>query len=77
MTKAKNTSTFLVDGYEPETKTVHQFHGCHWHGDTCLKSLQKSNKRDKRICVILISSSKIMDGIQSIILCQSRNVKNQ
>ena len=21
-----------VDGYQPETKTVFQFHGCHWHG---------------------------------------------
>ena len=27
-----------VDGYEPSTKTVYQYHGCKWHGRTCLKS---------------------------------------
>lgn len=21
-----------VDGYDPSTKTVYQYHGCHWHG---------------------------------------------
>ena len=21
-----------VDGYDPETKTVYEFHGCYWHG---------------------------------------------
>lgn len=25
-----------VDGYEPETNTVYQFHGCNWHGCPCL-----------------------------------------
>ena len=25
----------LVDGYEPETKTVFQFYGCKWHGCPC------------------------------------------
>ena len=27
-----------VDGYEPNTKTVYQYHGCKRHGCTCLKS---------------------------------------
>ena len=27
-----------VDGYEPSTKTVYQYHGCKWHGCTCLKN---------------------------------------
>ena len=27
-----------VDGYEPSTKTVYQYHGCKWHGCICLKS---------------------------------------
>ena len=31
----KEPVPFLVDGYEPETNTVYQFHGCHWHGHTC------------------------------------------
>ena len=25
----KEPACFLVDRYEPETNTVHQFHGCH------------------------------------------------
>ena len=25
-----------VDGYEPTTKTIYQYHGCKWHGCTCL-----------------------------------------
>ena len=46
--------TFLVDGYEPETKTVyHQFHGRHWHGHTCLKNRAKrQQKRYKDTCQI-------------------------
>ena len=31
----KEPAFFLVDGYDPETNTVYQFHGCHWHGHTC------------------------------------------
>ena len=27
--REKEPVTFLVDGYEPETNTVYQFHGCH------------------------------------------------
>ena len=26
-----------VDGYEPETKTVFQYHGCKWHSCPCQK----------------------------------------
>ena len=26
---------YLVDGYEPVTKTVYEYHGCKWHGCTC------------------------------------------
>ena len=40
MTKAKKPP-FLVDEYEPEINTVYQFHGCHWHGHTCLKNRTK------------------------------------
>ena len=28
----EGTKTSPVDGYHPETKTVFEFHGCHWHG---------------------------------------------
>ena len=36
----------LVDGYEPKSKTVYQFHGCKWHGCSCLGS--KRTKRDRQ-----------------------------
>ena len=32
-----------VDGYHPETKTVFQFHGCHWHG--CIKCFPNPEQR--------------------------------
>ena len=69
--------SFLVDGYEPETNTVYQFHGCHWHGHTCLRDrTRRQQKRYKDTCKI-DCLLKIIDGIQSIILCQPGNVKNQ
>ena len=44
--KGKNEpASFLVDGYEPETNTVYQFHGCHWHGLTCLKNRTKRQQK--------------------------------
>ena len=30
----KEPAYFLVDGFEPESNIVYQFHGCHWHGHT-------------------------------------------
>ena len=43
----------LVDGYEPETNTVYQFHEFHWHGHTCLKNrTKKLQKRYKDTCQI-------------------------
>ena len=74
--KDENES-FLVDRYEPETNTEYQFHGCHWHGHTCLNNRTKRQQRDMKIIVGLIGLSKIMNGIQSIIICQPGNVKNQ
>ena len=30
---------FLVDGYDKESNTVYQFHGCYWHGhEACFTS---------------------------------------
>ena len=43
----------MVDECEPETNTVYQFHGCHWHGHTCLKNRTKrQQKRYKDTCHI-------------------------
>ena len=76
----KEPLSFLVDGYEPETNTLYQFHGCHWHGHTCLKNrTRRQQKRYKDTCRIagLINLSKIMNGIQGIASCQPGTVKNQ
>jgi len=35
----------LVDGYEPITKTVFQYHGCHWHG--CPAHCKQTDARDR------------------------------
>ena len=44
---------FLVDGYELETNTVYEFHGCHWHEYTCLKDRTKrQQKRYEDSCQI-------------------------
>ena len=40
----KEPAHLLVDGYEPETDTIYQFHGCQWHGHTCLKDRTKRQK---------------------------------
>ena len=37
---------YPVDGYEPETNTVYQYHGCEWHGHTCLEN--RTNRQKKR-----------------------------
>ena len=33
-----------VDGYEPTTKTIYQYHGCKWHGCTCLPNRTNADK---------------------------------
>ena len=49
----KEPESFLVDRYEPETNAVYQFHGCHWHGHTCLKNRTKrQQKRYEDTCQI-------------------------
>ena len=42
----KTPESFMVDGYEPETNTVYQFHGCHLHGYTSLEN--RTNRQQKR-----------------------------
>ena len=49
----KELTSFLVDGYEPETNTVYQFHGYHWHRYTCLKNhAKKQELQYKDMCLI-------------------------
>ena len=37
-----------VDGYHPESKTVFQYHGCHFHG--CLQCFPSKKEREHVIC---------------------------
>ena len=49
----KEAASFLVDGYEPKTNTVYQFHGCHRHEHICLKDhTRRQQKRYKNTCQI-------------------------
>ena len=41
-------TTYPVDGYEHETRTIYQFHGCKWHGDTCIKDRTKKQRKRYR-----------------------------
>ena len=41
----KEPASFQIDGYEPETNTVYQFHGCHWHGHAWLKNRTKRQQK--------------------------------
>jgi len=47
--------SYPVDGYEPETNTVYQYHGCKWHGHRCLG--ERTNREVKRYC-----STMALDG---------------
>ena len=45
MGKEKKIGPYPVDGFDSNTNTVYQFHGCHWHGHQCW--LTKSVKDQK------------------------------
>ena len=32
----KRIGKYPVDGFDPETQIIYQFHGCYWHGHTCM-----------------------------------------
>ena len=44
----KESLSFSVGGYKPETNTVYQFHGCHWHGHPCLKNCTRRQHKKYR-----------------------------
>ena len=37
----------FVDGYEPKTRTIFQYHGCKWHGCPCQK--ERNSLDEKKI----------------------------
>ena len=38
-----------VDGYEPESNTIFQYHGCKWHGCPCRKRKKRNSLEEERI----------------------------
>ena len=44
----KDYTTYPADGYESETRTVYQFHGCKWHGHACIKDRTKKQRKRYR-----------------------------
>ena len=42
--KEKKIGPYPVDGYDPQTRTVYQFHGCYWHGHRCWLTLSQNGK---------------------------------
>ena len=68
----------MVDGYDPETNTVYQFHGYHWHGHTCLKNRTKrQQKRYRDTCQIDRFIRNNGWDTKYNLVCQSGDVKNQ
>ena len=53
-----------VDGYKPTTKTIYQYHGCKWHGCTCLSNRTNADK-NKYVTT---------KGIENFFKCQGYNV---
>ena len=49
---------YPVDGYESESNTVYQYHGCKWHGHTCLES--RTNREVKRYCSTMALDAHIV-----------------
>ena len=37
-----------VDGYEPKSNTIFQYHGCKWHGCPCQKRKERNSLEEER-----------------------------
>ena len=50
--KEKKIGPYPVDGYDANTNTVYQFHGCYWHGHECwmTKNVKDQKWRETRQC---------------------------
>ena len=38
-----------VDGYEPKSNTIFQYHGCKWHGCPCQKRKERNSLEEALI----------------------------
>ena len=56
-----------VDGFNPETQTVYQFHGCYWHGHDCALNRGKefNEKRKKPMAELLEETRANTEYIRS------------
>ena len=61
----KDYTTYPVDGYEPETRTVYLFHGCKWHGHNCIKD-QTSSQRERYLDTLTIDTLIENNGVYTL-----------
>ena len=61
----RDYTTYPVDGYEPETRTVYQFHGCKWHGHNCIKD-RTSSQRERYLDTLTIDRLIENNGVDTL-----------
>jgi hypothetical protein len=47
--KERRIGTFLVDGFDSKSNTIFHYHGCYFHGHTCLEKKVKKKKEIKKM----------------------------
>ena len=74
-----------VDGYEPESNTIFQYHGCKWHGCPCQKrkernSLEEGRSADQRYAKTIELEKKMKEQgfkIVSVWECEKPELKKK
>ena len=74
-----------VDGYEPKSNTIFQYHGCKWHGCPCQKrkernSLEEERSADQRYAKTIELEKKMKEQgfkIVSVWECEKPELKNK
>ena len=61
----RDYTTYPADGYEPETRTVYQFHGCKWHGHNCIKD-RTSSQRERYLDTLTIDRLIENNGVDTL-----------
>ena len=74
-----------VDGYEPKSNTIFQYHGCKWHGSPCQKrkernSLEEERRADQRYAKTIELEKKMKEQgfkIVSVWECEKPELKKK
>ena len=72
-----------VDGYEPESNTIFQYHGCKWHGCPCRKernSLEEERRAEQRYAKTIELENKMKKQgfkIVSVWECEKPELKKK